>query len=157
MPTRDSYAADPAAGDVLTATNFKKLPGGWIGYVENTADQTTSGTTPLTISTLSTPVDATRRLRLTLMAYRINFSVAGDAFEFGFTFDGGAAGGNLHVKRQNTGDTDGLVFVRHVATVAAGNKTITCAVTRASGTGTLTVVASAANPLLMLIEDLGGS
>lgn len=153
MPTRAAY--DAIAATVLTAANTDKLAKGWVGYVEATADGVTSGTTPLTLLTLSTPVLASRRLRLTFTAFRCNPSVAADAFEFAFTYAGGAAGGNMILKRSATGDNDGISFVRHVATVGAGNQTITATVTRSGGTGILTVVASAANPMLMLIEDIG--
>jgi hypothetical protein len=39
VAVRTAYA--PVAATVLTAANLAKLPGGWIGYNEVTANQTT--------------------------------------------------------------------------------------------------------------------
>ena len=156
MATRTEY--DAVSGTVLTAANLDTLAKGWIGYIEATADGVTSGTTPLTLLSVTPTVLASRRLRLTLTIFRCNFSVAADIFEFGFTYDGSATGtGNVAIKRSATGDSDGVTFVRHVATTSAGSKVITALVTRSGGTGTLTCVASAANPMLLIVEDMGGS
>lgn len=155
MPTRAAF--DAVAGTPANAADVDKLAKGWVGYVEQTADQTTSGTTPLTVTTLSTPVLASRRLKLTLMAFRMTCSVASDTFRVEFTYDGTDVIGGLRLRRTATTEEDGFTFVRQVATTTAGNKTITAKITRTAGTGTATLFASASDPLTLLIEDVGAS
>lgn len=155
MPTRALY--DAVSGTVLTAANLDTLAKGWCGYVETTSPATTSGTTPLTLLTLSTPVLASRRLRLTFVCYSVNFSVAGDTFRVHFTYDGAQVGGNILKRSATATEQDYVTLVRIADTTAAGNKTITVVATRTGGTGTLTHDANASNPMYLLIEDIGAS
>lgn len=153
MPTRDSYTADPTAGDVLTAANFRKLPGGWIGYDASTTNQTTSGTTELTLHTLSVPVDASRRLRITYHTSRCTLSVDGDDFTIRSYYDGAQV--NAHTARQSR--ADGVEFLTVADTTAAGSKTIAITAQRITGTGTLQLRGASTDPAFMLVEDMGPS
>jgi len=67
MVLRTAYIGSHAAGEVLTSANFSKTPGGWIGYVEVTANQTGigAGPTDLTSLTLSVQANTSRRLKIT--------------------------------------------------------------------------------------------
>lgn len=67
MPVRTAYAGAAVSGEVLTAANVNKIPGGWIGYATNTAAQTGVGTTAtdLTNLTVTVTVDTSRRIRIT--------------------------------------------------------------------------------------------
>jgi hypothetical protein len=154
MPTRSAY--DAVSGTVAQAADVDKWAKGWVGYAEIASPPTTSGTTPLTVLTLSTPVLASRRLRLTATFWRADLSVAADSFRIHFTYDGADVGG-IRLRRNSITEEDGLSIVRHCESSAAGNKTITVVATRTGGTGTLTLGAAAGDPGLLLIEDIGAA
>lgn len=66
MPSRTAYAGTAVAGDVYTAANHAKMPGGWIGYAETVAAQ--GGiTTEVDLAGLSVTVTvgSNRRIRVT--------------------------------------------------------------------------------------------
>lgn len=63
MATRTAYPGTQAATDVLSSANVSKLPGGWIGYVEVTANQSTiTAVVDLTSLTLTVTANTSRRL-----------------------------------------------------------------------------------------------
>lgn len=152
MASRTAYVSTEVDGDILTAANFDKLPGGWIGYVEATANQTTI-TTEADLTSLSVTVTAgtTRRLRLT---GKVNFTstVAND-------------GAKLRIKESSTvlnaadnatptGAGGVFIFASAVITPSAGSHTYKLTLAR-TGTGTLTMNASATEAAYLLIEDIG--
>jgi len=65
VPVRTAY--DPTAGEVLTAANLERFPGGWIGSVESTSDAGGISTTvtDITGATVTVTVNSSRRLRIT--------------------------------------------------------------------------------------------
>lgn len=71
MPVRTAYAGTALTGDVYTAANHARMPGGWIGYAEVTANQAiqdadSGGTeTNLTGLSVAVTVGANRRIRIT--------------------------------------------------------------------------------------------
>lgn len=66
MPVRTGYVATQSAGDVLTSANFTKLPGGWIGYANVTANQTgITAITDLTNLTVTVTVGTNRLIQIT--------------------------------------------------------------------------------------------
>lgn len=66
MPVRTAYAGAAVSGEVLTAANVNKLPGGWIGYNQVTANQAGVGitATDLTGLTVTVTVGSSRRIRV---------------------------------------------------------------------------------------------
>lgn len=65
MASRTSYPATESAGDILTTTNFDKLPGGCIGYITKTSTQTgITSETSLTTLTVSVTVNTSRLIRV---------------------------------------------------------------------------------------------
>ncbi len=61
MAVRTAYVATESAGDVLTAANFNKMPGGCIGYANVTANQTgISALADLTGLTVTVTVNTSR-------------------------------------------------------------------------------------------------
>lgn len=156
MPTRDSYAADPSAGDVLTAANFRKLPGGWIDAEESTSTFTTSGTTELDLLSASVTVDANRKLRVTFHVSKCGTTVNADEFLIRLYFDGTTFQRYLVNRPDQTMD-DGISFSGVVNTTTAGAKTIKCTAQRLSGTGVVQLTSAAGFPMQMTVEDIGPS
>lgn len=63
MATRTAYAGTALAGDVYTAANHARMPGGWIGYVEVTSNQNGFSTeVDVTGLTLTITPNSSRRL-----------------------------------------------------------------------------------------------
>lgn len=156
MATRDSYAADPAAGDVLTAANFKRLPGGWIDAEESTSNFTTSGTTELDLLSATVAVDANRKLRVTFHVSKCGTTVNADEFLIRLYYDG-ATFQRYTVNRPDQTMDDGISFSGVINTTSSGNKAIKCTVQRLSGTGVVQLTSAAGYPMQMTVEDIGPS
>lgn len=160
MPTRGSYAGDPAAGDVLTAANFKKLAGGWVGLDEQTSDAVTSGTTELTVHTLSTPLDNNRKIRVTFHCLRATQSVANDVFSVRIKWGAGPTQvGEMRLSHSSTNnDAFGDFMATFDNTSGAANYTIIVTAVRTAGTGTLTLAGTTGGASRwMLVEDIGSN
>lgn len=71
MTVRTAYAGTALAGDPYTAANHARMPGGWIGYAEVTANQAIQDAdsggleTNLTGLTVTVTVGANRRIKIT--------------------------------------------------------------------------------------------
>jgi hypothetical protein len=152
MAVRTAYAGTASTGDVYTAANHAKMPGGWIGYVEVTAIQTGITTeADLTGLTVTVTVGASRRIKVT-----------GRISVFRTVADGLSS---LLLKEGATyldAATDTLIInngqpmnVMAVLTPSTGAHTYKLALQRDSGSGTLTMEASAARKAFLLVEDLG--
>lgn len=152
MATRTAWPGTEVDGDVVTAALIDRLPGGWIGYAEVTANQgSVTAEVDLTSLTLSVTVNTNRRIRITGKV-QITSTVAGD-------------GSKLRIKEStttlNAADNatisgGGGVFIQAVAVITptAGAHTFKLSLTR-SGTGTVTMNASATEPAFILVEDIG--
>lgn len=149
MPVRTAYA--PVAGEVLTAVNLGRLPGGWIGYAEVTANQAAiSAVVDLTGLTVSVTVGASRRIRIT-----------GSTLFNGTTLDDSA---QMQIREGATQLQIGEAPIRTsfasiersvIITPTAGAHTYKLMAARNVGTGSVTLGASATNPAFILVEDLG--
>lgn len=65
MASRTAYPATESAGDILTTTNFDKLPGGLIGYATATSNQTGITTiTDLTSLSVTVTVNTSRLIKV---------------------------------------------------------------------------------------------
>lgn len=70
MATRTAYAGTALAGDVYTAANHARMPGGWIGYVETSSNQNGFSTeVDATSLTLTLTPNSSRRLRVSGQIY----------------------------------------------------------------------------------------
>lgn len=153
MPVRTAYVGTEAVGDVLTKANFDKLPGGWIGYAEVTANQTTITTeTSLTGLTVTVTVNTSRRIRIGARA-NILSTVADDRF-------------SLRIKESatvlNTGEgvlrlasVDQTFYTEWIGTPSAGVHTYNLTLQRLNGTGSGSLIAGATFPAHILVEDIG--
>lgn len=152
MTVRTAYPATESAGDVLTTTNFDRLPGGWIGYAETTSAQSGITTvTDLTGLTVTVTVNTSRRIRITGQA-DITRTVSTDLV-IGRVKEGSTNLGIFYsaatIGTFNTGQA-GCVIAP-----TAGSHTYKLTLERSSGTGTCGVQAAAGEPNWILVEDLG--
>jgi hypothetical protein len=145
-------AYDPTAGEVLTATNLEKLAGGWIGYVEVTANQTGITTeVDMTGVTVSVTAGPSRRIKVTVSAY-ISSSVAGDMATIKIK-EGGTTLQERAVTTSSTNICEVTAIV--VLTPSTGAHTYKGTIARSLGTGTLVNNAAATLPTFVLVEDIG--
>lgn len=155
MPTRALF--DAVAGTPANAADVDKLAKGWCGLDEITsAIGPTSSTTELTIHTISVPVLANRKLKLTYHCPRIGTTVNSDEFLIRVYYDGTAVSRVMLNPPDQTVD-QGLTVTGTVSTTTAGNKTCTATIQRQSGTGTATINPGAGFPSFLLVEDIGPS
>lgn len=149
MPVRTAY--DPTPGEVLTAANLKRLPGGWIGYVEVTANQTGITTeVDLTGLSVTVTVNSSRRIGIsTRVAYQASAAAAAVTVNIKegatyLTFGQAAAGTSAAFAE--------TLSAMVVLTPTAGSHTYKLSM---SGGSSTTMVASATLPAFILVEDLG--
>lgn len=150
MAVRTAYT--PVAGEVLTAANLKRLPGGWIGYNEVTADQAgITAMTDLTGLSLAVTVAATRRVRVTVQCWVFS-SVNGDSAQVSIR-EGSTQLNTGTVQVSNVVATS--VNFSAVLTPTTGAHTYKASLLRSSGTGSLTMQAGATFPAFIYVEDVG--
>lgn len=155
MPVRTAYAGAAVSGEVLTAANVNKIPGGWIGYNESTTNQGSIAGTEVDITglTATVTVGTSRRIRITV-ELSLSSSVANDVpslrIKEGTT--------QLQSREEHLGSVVGAlaaISASVVLTPTAGSHTYKATLVRAVGTGTLVVNASATAPAFLLVEDIG--
>lgn len=153
MPARTAYAGAAVAGEVLTAANVNKIPGGWIGYAEVTANQT-GITTEVDVTGLSiaVTVGASRRIMVSVEFSAVS-SVAGDIGSLNI-MEGGAV---LQARDTHLAIATYAFDVRGavVLTPAAGAHTYKATFRRSVGTGTLNTAANVNRPAFIHVYDLG--
>lgn len=152
MAVRTSYVGTEAVGDVLTKANFDKLPGGWIGYVEVTANQTgiTTAAVALTGVTVTVTAGTTRRLKITGHAEFAETVATVAVVDLLIYEDGVQVGrGKLGDPAAQSESADAVA----IRTPSAGAHTYALfAITNA---GTVSMVAAATAPAFILVEDIG--
>lgn len=140
----------PAAGGQGSAA---QIPWGWLGYAEVTADQTPiTAEVDLTSLTVLVTVGTSRRIKITGRALAadtnglevISLIVKEGATQL-TTFRSGSTVSTI---------AHGLV-AEVVLTPSAGAHTYKLAMARQSGTGTVTMIATATVPAFILVQDIG--
>lgn len=156
MPTRTPWSPSAVAGEVVSATDVKTIPGGWTGYAEVTAPQTLTGTateTDLTGLTLTYTVPANRRLKVTVQGL-LSRTVADGVTVGRIRVDGTEV--NRWAQHSPSAATEFDNAVGHaIITPSAGSHTFKATLQRFSGTGNVTLNAASTNPAFILVEDLG--
>jgi hypothetical protein len=154
MPVRTGYVSTEVDGDVLTSANFNKLPGGWIGYAEVTANQAgIVAETDLTSLTVTVTVGTSRRIRVRAQA-RASKSVA-DGNVVLYVKEGATYLTGIDAQMANT-TAETTIAGDVILTPTSGAHTYKLAMNLA-GTGTVTMGAGAAYPAFILVEDIGPS
>jgi len=160
MPSRTAYAGTAVAGDVYTAANHAKMPGGWIGYVETTTAQSGISTeTDLTGLSVTVTVGTNRRIRVSCHV-NLQYTTGGAAdtiiflhVKEGATYLGGQ---RWQFKSDTTLNQQQLFNPAVVLTPTAGSHTYKLSTVRNTGTlGTISTNANANFPAFILVEDLG--
>ncbi len=153
MAVRTAYAGAAVAGEVLTAANVNKLPGGWIGYAEVTSSQgSIVSETDITSLTVTVTVGASRRIRV---SYRgaLATTIAGDTAA-SYIKEGATTLQSTHdVHMPTTAAFAAETSV--VLTPTGGSHTYKIASLRATGTGTIQHTATTATPSYIVVEDIG--
>jgi hypothetical protein len=149
MAARTAY--DPVNGTALTETNLEKFAGGWIGHVEVAAVQG-SITTEVDLTGLAVTVTVNTSRRIKLEAFgSLQSTVGGD---LGAIFiKESATQLSAAQKRLETSNT--FVYAVAILTPSGGSHTYKLTAARTSGTGTVTMTASATQPAFFLVSDLG--
>lgn len=150
MAVRTAYPGTQNVGDILTSANFTKLPGGWIGYAEVTANQTGITTiTDLTSLSVAVTVGSSRRIKISA-ASRLTRTVAD-----GYT--------TLYIREGSTKLSYGLILstldfsmaASVILTPTSGSHTYKLSLERTTGTGTTGIDAGTDHPTYILVEDIG--
>lgn len=154
MADRITYPGTETDDDPLEVENFDKLPGGWLGYEDVTANQTgLAGTgSVLTGLEVDVTVNTARKIRITAKC-NLASDVAGDdvgirIYEGGTVLDSAnAAAGRTSVSYR--------VRAEVVLNASAGSHTYFVTGGIAGGTGNGTLAASATSKAEITVEDLG--
>jgi hypothetical protein len=154
MPVRTAYVGLQAAQDILTAANFSRLPGGWIGWEEVYADQTGITTdTALTGLSVTVTVNTNRRLKVSAQMI-VEATVATDRIA-GYIKQDGVVIANF-IDDGDALATGGMMYSGWTVTApAAGSHTFALSIARTTGTGTIGMLATLTNPASLLVEDIG--
>lgn len=144
------------AGEVLTATNLNDLTSGRVSSVSVTSSQGSITTiTDLTSLTITFTAIASRYYEIRGMVM-VQSTVAADRVEVAIT-----DGSNTYVSAASiltsTANVDQSLNVFGLVSPGAGSVTYKLRALRVSGTGTVTMSASATRPALFLIKDIGSS
>jgi len=160
VPVRTAYAGTAVAGDVYTAANHARMPGGWIGYAEVTATQSgISAETDLTGLTVTVTVGTNRRIRVSANV-NLLYTTGGAADTIIFLhIKAGASylnGARWQFKSDTSLNQQDNFTPFAVLTPSAGSHTYKLSAVRNTGTlGTISVNANANFPSSILVEDLG--
>lgn len=150
MAVRTAYV--PVAGTAITAANHAKFPGGWIGYVEATSNQTgLSAATDLT--NLSVTVTAGTSRRLLAEGYVKTQQQTSSATPSVTMLLDGVTIATTQVTLAAGGI--GMHHPRSVQAPSSGSHTIK--LQAGVGAGTVDVLASSSNVASLLVEDIGPS
>lgn len=153
MAVRTAYAGAAVSGEVLTAANVNRLPGGWIGYNEVTANQTgITAEVDLTGITVSPTVGSSRRIRVTV-ELSLASSVANDVATL--NIKEGATYLQVREVHLPVGGATAMITASVVLTPTSGAHAYKASLARAAGTGTINTAASAARPAFIVVDDLG--
>lgn len=153
MPVRTAYAGAAVPGEVLTAANVNKTPGGWIGYAEVTANQGGIGTTDTDLTGLSVAVTVgtSRRIRISVFS---NVSMQTASNRAYLRIQEGAT--VLTEAREDiVNDNHAPMNASVVLTPTAGAHTYKVTARVLNAGSTLTAEAATTYPSYILVEDLG--
>lgn len=150
MAVRTAYV--PVAGTAITASNHAKFPGGWIGYVEVTGNQTgISSITDLTSLTLTVTAGTSRRLMAT------GYCRATQNTTSGATSALAIRNGSSTTLAQSAITNDAGYTMQHTAmrveTPSSGSNTYKLSLSTTGGT--VDLIATSTGPAFILVEDIG--
>jgi hypothetical protein len=147
---RTGFPGTSTTGITHTAANDNNLPGGWIGYVQVVANQSSiTGEADLTGLSQAITVNTNRRIKVT-GKIQVSSTVSTDSAIL--RIKEGAT--QLQQGRGNADNSGLTIQVSAVLTPTAGSHTYKLSLER-DGTGSATMQASSTVPAFLLIEDIG--
>jgi len=153
VSVRTGYPGTTSSGDVFHSSDVTKLPGGWIGYVEKTVNQTgISSITDITSLSVTVTVGTNRSILVT--GHFGAFDVTSNCFVKGYIREGGTTLGvfvddNLLAGQRGSGE--GSVFLQ----TTAGSHTYKLSLSCSAGTVDLDCTANDPGSSFLLVQDLG--
>ncbi len=138
-----------------------------IGYVTESNQITSAASITATAAPGTTIVSKTftvtngRRYKVTAVAYGTNFGTAAENLQFNFNITAGTGSAAFvgssarYVWSSKTGNNNGLEHTAVFTASATGTITLDWAGFKQTGTGTMQVNASAGNPAMFFVEDIG--
>jgi hypothetical protein len=153
MAVRTAFAGTTSPGDVLTSAQITRLPGGWIGYAEVTANQTgISSITDLTSLTVTVTAGTSRRL---LITGRGRVTQASSAASSVMSIRNGA--GTILQESAQTLEVGytAVPLPMSVQTPSSGSNTYKLSLSTPAGT--IDLNAAATYPAFILVTDVGPS
>jgi len=152
MASRIGYVGTESAGDILTTTNFNKLPNGLIGYATATANQTgISSATDLTNLSVTVTVNTSR-----IIVIRANLFVLQNTSTANVTLAIKESTTQLVQVNQNVVvSTYGQLTPSVILTPSAGSHTYK--LTLSTSAGTVDLQAAATYPASIQVYDEGPS
>lgn len=163
--TSDTRPTTPFVGQMIYETDTKMTlqysgtgwgplwsqPWGVQGVTKATtgASGITTATELVGLTTSFTFVE-NRNYRISAQVY-MSSSVAADTSSLALVVDGNQVQSGQAV----TNSTGSKVYIEYVGSIAAGTKTIRVDAARAAGTGSISVLAGAAFPAILTVEDIG--
>lgn len=158
MPVRTGYAGTALAGDVYTAANHARMPGGWLGYAQVVAVQAIAGPeTALTGLSVTVTVGTSRRIRVTGSGTVSQATAAGTRV-FGALQADGVGVGRWAEHYFEAADWEEHAEGSVILTPAAGARTYRMMLFSLDTAGApigSRLEANAARPAWILVEDLG--
>lgn len=157
MASRTAFPGTATSGSTHLHTEDNSLPGGWIGFVEVTANQGSITTlTDLTGLSQAVTVNSNRKIRVSFNVSRVSSTVTGDAWKFHIR-EGSTtlATSQSDIAGATIASGGGAMF--WTGNPSSGSHTYKMSLERTAGTGTITMAASATEPAQLLIEDIGPS
>jgi hypothetical protein len=164
MADRLTYPGTVAAGDLITAANQARLPGGWLAYEALTTNVSTSGGGELEVHSVEATVSGTND-RLIRMSWYFGdgiFSANTDIFA-AFVRRGVAPIGQGTLRGQRDVGSgialSGPIIISGIIITEPGTYTWKAGIIRLAGSGTFTVqrnvIGTSPGPGWLLVEDLG--
>jgi hypothetical protein len=154
MAVRTAYVGTQSAGETLSSANFTKLPGGWIGYAEVTANQTGLGVGPTDLTSLTVTVTAGSSRRLVVRGYaRITQQTSPSNSEVLIR-----DGSGTQLNKSTITMASASIAMHHpavVVTPSSGSNTYKLSCSVAAGTNDLN--AAATQPAWIMVTDVGPS
>lgn len=152
MATRTAH--DFTGGETPAAAVFDGLPGGWLGWIESTSDQTgITSEVDVTSVTLTVTVNASRRIKISVGG--MVSAVTNDAAAVGRINKDGSNAGTWCRTGTITAGNDWQCFGSWIDTPSTGSHIYKATIARSSGTGTITVSGTSPGRCWILVEDIG--
>lgn len=155
MPVRTGYAGTALDGDVYTAANHARMPGGWLGYLEVTAPQSV-GTTEADLTGLAVTVTVGNARRIRVTGHGLLGANGSAVTPVGRIKEGATELGRWAHHVLAASGVYELAEGSVILTPSAGAHTYKLTLQDVgAGPGTITSQASAIVPSFILVEDLG--